>query len=112
LGSSPIQRGGPTVERVRLGVASGYHACVIAITPTSVTLVAGQTQQLSPVVKNATGTTIVGAIPDGWLSANTAVAAVGATGLVTAVGAGGPINVTAPLTSAALTTGALADATR
>ncbi len=78
----------------------------IAITPTSVTLAEGHTQQLSAVVKNAAGEPIAGVQPSGWSSANAGRCTVNATGLVTAVAAGGAVNVTA--TYLALTSNACA----
>lgn len=64
--------------------AATVLATSITVSPTSVSLLAGQTQQLTATIlpTNATNTNVI------WSSSNTAVAAVSATGIVSAFSAG------------------------
>lgn len=63
------------------------------VTPTSVSLAAGKTQQLTATAKFNDGTVPVIA----WSSSNPSIATVSSTGLVTGVSAGGPVTITASL---------------
>ena len=66
----------------------------IAVTPPSATLQVGVTASLGAVATNAAGQTLAGKSFT-WTSANAAVAAVSAAGVVTAVAIGGPVSITA-----------------
>ncbi|HEV2150143.1 MAG TPA: Ig-like domain-containing protein [Longimicrobiaceae bacterium] len=70
-----------TTVEVRQVVAS------VAVTPTALTLDPGQTQPLSGLAKDANGNEIPGVAFE-WMSSNTAVATVSASGQATAVAAG------------------------
>ncbi len=70
------------------GIAVGAAvAASIAVAPTSVTVTAGQTSQLTATVKDANGSVIAGA-PVTWTVDKPAVAIVGSTGLVAGQAAG------------------------
>lgn len=64
-----------------------------SVTPTTLSLAVGQTQQLTATAKFSDGTTPVFT----WSSSNTSIATVSSTGLVKGVGAGGPVTITAHL---------------
>jgi uncharacterized protein YjdB len=68
----------------------------VTVTPSNATLVLGvtPTQQLSAQLKDINGNVLTGRAVT-WNSSNTSVATVDATGLVTAVSAGGPVTITA-----------------
>jgi len=66
----------------------------VTVSPTSVSLAPGGTQQLSAVTKDASGNVLTGRTIT-WSSDNSAVATVSTTGLVTGVAAGGPVTITA-----------------
>src|SRR6476660_8667523 len=80
-------------------------AASIAVAPTSVTVTAGQTSQLTATVKDASGSVIAGA-PVTWTVDKPAVAIVGSTGLVAGQAAGtatvtatsGSVHVDVPVT--------------
>ena len=79
--------------RAQLAVVTPLPTTV-AVTPDTVVLTAvGQTAQLTAEVRNQAGRVMEG-VPVAWLSAETTVAAVDASGLVTAVG-GGAVTITA-----------------
>ncbi len=88
--------GGGTVLR-------GYRGATVAVTPGTANVVAtGQTVQLAAAVQTAGAQAIAGASLI-WLSSNTAVATVNASGLVTPVGEGN-VNISARASVAADTT--------
>ena len=68
----------------------------VSVTPSSATLVLGvtPTQQLTAVTKDAGGNVLTGRTVT-WSTSNSAVATVDASGVVTAVAAGGPVTITA-----------------
>jgi Leishmanolysin/Bacterial Ig-like domain (group 2) len=66
----------------------------VTLSATSATLGQGSTLQLTATARDASNN-IVGDAPFEWSSANSAIASVSATGLVTAVGVGGPVAITA-----------------
>lgn len=68
----------------------------IVISPSTLSLNAGDTSSLSAVVKNAAGDVLVGVAPSGWSSSDGTKATVSASGVVTAV-AQGSANITATL---------------
>ena len=67
---------------------------LVTVTPDSAILQIGATLQLSAVVRDAANIVLTGRLI-AWASENPAVASVSASGLVTAVAAGGPVRVTA-----------------
>lgn len=75
------------------GGGGGVQVATVEVTPATVSLTAGQTQQLTAVAKDSTGATLSGRTFT-WASSATGVATVDATGLVSAV-AGGMANLTA-----------------
>ena len=77
------------LSNVASGTTSASTAPVASLTlsPASLTLGIGSTQQLSVALKDASGNTLTGRTVS-WSSSNTAVASVSAVGLVTGVGAG------------------------
>jgi uncharacterized protein YjdB len=66
----------------------------VTVSPPSASVPQGQTVQLTATPKDATGTPLTGRVVT-WSSGNTAVATVSSSGLVTGVGAGGPVTITA-----------------
>src|SRR6266516_4202235 len=66
---------------------SSVPVASVAVSPTSASLLVGQTQQLSATPKDANGNPLTGRTVS-WSSGNTAVATVSASGLVTGVSAG------------------------
>jgi hypothetical protein len=86
-------------------VVTGQVATTMVVTPSTLTIASG-TSQLTAVVKDQNGTAMA-VQPDAWQSTNTGVVTVSSTGLVTFVGVGSA-NVTATLTSPALTSNACA----
>jgi uncharacterized protein YjdB len=66
----------------------------VSVTPASASVPQGQTVQLTATPKDASGTALTGRVVT-WSSANTAIATVSPSGLVTGVGAGGPVTITA-----------------
>ncbi len=64
----------------------------IELTPSDTTLAVGNTLQLSPKLRSATGQLLTDRGMD-WTSSNPAIASVSATGLVTAIAAGGPVTI-------------------
>lgn len=74
-------------------------ATTIVVSPSTLSIAIG-TAQLTAVVKDQTGAVMAGVQPSAWQSANTGVVTVNSSGLVTYVGGGGPVNVTATLSTA------------
>jgi hypothetical protein len=68
----------------------------VEISPAGTSLILGQTEQFTATAKTASGTTVSGRSV-GWSTTNAAVATVSTTGLVTAVGVGGPVSITATI---------------
>jgi uncharacterized protein YjdB len=66
----------------------------VTVSPAGTSLLVGGTQQLQAVPRDASGT-LIAASDVQWSSGNPAVAAVSATGLVTAMAPGGPVTITA-----------------
>jgi uncharacterized protein YjdB len=66
----------------------------VAVTAPTASLTVGATTQLTATTRDASGTTLTGRTVT-WASANGSLASVSGTGLVTAIGPGGPVNVTA-----------------
>lgn len=69
----------------------------ITVSPSTLSIASG-TFQLTALVRDQYGS-IISSQPDAWHSANTGVVTVSSTGLVTFVANGGPVNVTASLTT-------------
>lgn len=86
--TSEGKTGQGTVTVTAIPVAS------VAIDPNSASLGVGQTVQLSATARSAADVVLTDR-PVAWSSSNSAVATVSASGLVTAVAAGGPVNITA-----------------
>jgi len=66
----------------------------VEVSPPGGSVVAGQTIQLSAIPRTSSGLAVTGR-PTTWASANTGIATVSASGLVTGVAVGGPVNITA-----------------
>jgi uncharacterized protein YjdB len=83
-------------------VVQGYLAKIVptvpvasvAVSPASASVLQGQTVQLTATPKDATGNPLSGRVVT-WASGNTAIATVNSSGLVSGVGAGGPVTITA-----------------
>jgi len=81
---------------------TGRVATTIAVTPTSLSISSG-TSALTAVVLDQFGVAMAGVAPDSWSSSGPGVVTVNSSGVVTFVGIGGPVNVTASLSSAGIT---------
>ena len=66
----------------------------VTVTPSSASLMLGEAVMLTATLQDARGTSLTGRTVS-WTSSNAAVATVSPLGLVTAVGAGGPVSITA-----------------
>jgi alpha-tubulin suppressor-like RCC1 family protein len=104
-----VTAGGPVHIMAMDGSISGVAVIVdtaasvgppatVKVVPSPVNLAIGGMQQLTDTVKDAAGNVING-LAITWSTANAAIATVSATGLVTAVGVGGPIAITATATA-------------
>lgn len=95
-----VASGGPTSITAASGTASGSASVTVqkvvasmTISPTSSTLEVGTTVQLVAELRDAEGNLLTR--PTTWVSSSPALATVTATGLVTGVGVGGPVPITA-----------------
>jgi uncharacterized protein YjdB len=66
----------------------------VTVTPATASVQAGSTVQLTATPKDASGTPLTGRVVT-WSSGNTVLATVSSSGLVTGIGAGGPVTITA-----------------
>jgi trimeric autotransporter adhesin len=66
----------------------------VTVTPATATAISGRTEQLTAVIRDARGAPLAGRAVT-WTSADTTIAIVNATGLVTARATGGPVAITA-----------------
>lgn len=97
-----VAEGGPVVVTASADGKSGtaqvsvtpVPVASVSVAPAAETVLQGSTRQLTATLKDAKGNTLTGRAVT-WTSANTGVASVGSTGLVSAVAAGGPVTVTA-----------------
>jgi uncharacterized protein YjdB len=98
-----VGAGGPvTITATSEGQSGSASVTVTAVTPVASVTVspangsvqAGSTYQLTATPKDASGNPLTGRVVT-WSSANTAIATVSSSGLVTGVAAGGPVTITA-----------------
>src|SRR5207249_1514584 len=66
----------------------------VTVSPASVSVLQGQTVQLTATPRDANGNPLTGRVIT-WQSSNSAIASVNGSGLVTGVGRGGPVTMTA-----------------
>jgi uncharacterized protein YjdB len=88
IAGSTFSDTGTTACHTRIAVAS------VDVSPTTASLHPGQTVQLTATPKDAGGTPLTGRTVT-WTTSDATIATVNATGLVTAVAAGGPVTITA-----------------
>ena len=72
---------------VSVSVPALVPVSAVALSPTSASILAGQTQQLTATTQDVSGKTLTGRVVT-WTSSNVAIATVSSTGLVTAIAAG------------------------
>ena len=97
-----VAAGGPvTITATSEGVSASAAVTVtlapvasVAVTPAPASVIIGATTQLTATLKDASDNTLTGRAVT-WLSSNTALATVSATGLITGIAAGGPVTITA-----------------
>ncbi|MFN8574331.1 MAG: Ig-like domain-containing protein [Gemmatimonadaceae bacterium] len=89
---STVASNSPQKLTVVFNVAPAVASVTVA--PSSATVGVGATQQLTATLRDANGNILTGRLVQ-WSSPNPAIASVSSTGLVTAVSAGGPINISA-----------------
>ena len=100
-----VGAGGPVTITARIAKKSGTSAITVTtvplvpvasvtVSPASASVMAGSTVQLTATPKDASNTPLTGRVVT-WSSANTALATVNGSGLVTGVAAGGPVTITA-----------------
>ena len=100
-----VGAGGPVTITARIAKKSGTSAITVTtvplvpvasvtVSPASASVMAGSTVQLTATPKDASNNPLTGRVVT-WSSANTALATVNGSGLVTGVAAGGPVTITA-----------------
>jgi uncharacterized protein YjdB len=79
---------------ITVSAAAPVPVASVTVSPSSASLQVGGTQQLSAVTRDANNNVLTGRVVT-WSSANPAIASVNSSGIVSAVSAGGPIQITA-----------------
>ena len=83
-----------TAKESTAPAASPVPVASVAVAPATAAVQVGQTVQLNATTKDATGNTLTGRTV-AWVSSTPALATVNESGLVTGVGVGGPVTITA-----------------
>lgn len=93
-GTSTISASAEGVQTTLPLTVAAARVASLVLTPTSLSLINGTSQLLSASARDKSGNVLSGRTIT-WTSANPAIATVSAVGLVTAVGVGGPVSITA-----------------